>query len=47
MYKLGPKKNKKKQPQRQNIGQALPWATAYGYFRHLSIKFSHSVFFLF
>ena len=42
----GPKKNKK-QPQRQHIGQARPWATAYGYFRHLSIKFSHSIFFLF
>ena len=39
----GPKKNKK-QPQRQHIGQARPWATAYEYFRHLSIKL---VFFLF
>ena len=43
MYKLGPKKIKK-QPQRQHIGQARPWATAYEYFRHLSIKL---VFFLF
>ena len=37
-------KKKKKQPQRQHIGQARPWATAYEYFRHLSIKL---VFFLF
>ena len=44
MYKLGPKK--KIQPQQQHIGQARLWATAYGYFRHLSIKFFHSVFFL-
>ena len=39
----GPKK-KKKQPQRQHIGQARPWATAYEYFRYLSIKLG---FFLF